>query len=148
MVAMLKEFPEFHATFNLVPSLVSQLQEYARDEVREQAFELAFRPVDRLSPAERGKLIEFSFQLNLKNLVNRFPGLRELYDKVHYRVYQHPEDAVEHLRAAVKLHEQVFGRRPRGVWPSEGGVSDQVLTWINHEFCLRGQEGWVSTPPS
>src|SRR5215469_4251209 len=25
------------------------------------------------------------------------------------------------------LHEQVFGKRPRGVWPSEGSVSNETL---------------------
>jgi alpha-amylase/alpha-mannosidase (GH57 family) len=252
MVAMLREFPEFHATFNLVPSLISQLQEYARDEVREQAFELAFKPADQLSRTERENLVAVSFQMNLKNLTNRFPRLRELYDKAHagspadisrfwagrdfldlqvlsqlawfdeiylssdesvrnlvekgrgftevdkqlvrkkeieifnvileeyrsasargqielstspfyhpilpllcdtnvaaeshpgvrlpQRAYRRPEDAEDHLNAAVRLHEQTFGSRPSGLWPSEGSVSDEVLR-------LAAQKGftWTAT---
>jgi alpha-amylase/alpha-mannosidase (GH57 family) len=252
MVAMLRDFPEFHATFNLVPSLVSQIQEYARDEVREQAFDLAFRPVSELSPIERERLVELSFQMNVRNLVDRFPRLRELYNRVtpgnskgaarfwsdhdlidlqvlsqlawfdeiylnsdeavrslirkgrgftegdkllvrrkeleiinavleEYRSaadrgqieistspfyhpilplicdtqiaaesrpgvrlpafrYRHPEDAADQIRAAINLHEKVFGRRPKGLWPSEGSVSDEVLT-------LAAREGftWTAT---
>ena len=41
--------------------------------------------------------------------------------------FQRPEDAREQLRRGLDLHERVFGVRPRGVWPSEGSVSDEVL---------------------
>src|SRR5262249_15510678 len=37
--------------------------------------------------------------------------------------FRHPEDAGEQLRRGLELHEQVFGTRPRGVWPSEGSLS-------------------------
>src|SRR5579872_7331783 len=80
MVAMLREFPAFHATFNLVPSLVLQLQEYARDEAREQAYDLAFKPAVNLSGEDREKLVDYSSQLNVTHLVNRLPRFRELYE--------------------------------------------------------------------
>jgi hypothetical protein len=41
--------------------------------------------------------------------------------------YRHPEDAREQLVRGLDLHEKVFGVRPRGVWPSEGSVSEEVL---------------------
>jgi len=41
--------------------------------------------------------------------------------------FRHPEDAREQLMRGLDLHEQVFGIRPRGVWPSEGSVSEEVL---------------------
>ncbi|MBC7822191.1 MAG: alpha-amylase/alpha-mannosidase, partial [Planctomycetaceae bacterium] len=37
------------------------------------------------------------------------------------------EDAVEHLRRAVEFHEQLFGERPRGMWPSEGSVAQEII---------------------
>src|SRR5205814_2318516 len=39
----------------------------------------------------------------------------------------HPEDAREQLKRGFDLHETVFGSRPRGVWPSEGSVSEEVI---------------------
>src|SRR5262249_20319586 len=41
--------------------------------------------------------------------------------------FRHPEDAREQLLRGLDLHQQVFGVRPVGVWPSEGSVSEEVL---------------------
>ncbi len=42
--------------------------------------------------------------------------------------FRHPEDAREQLLRGLDLHQKVFGIRPVGVWPSEGSVSEEVLT--------------------
>ena len=44
MVAVMRDFPSVHATFNMVPSLVWQIEDYARDTAHEPAYELAFKP--------------------------------------------------------------------------------------------------------
>jgi alpha-amylase/alpha-mannosidase (GH57 family) len=41
--------------------------------------------------------------------------------------FQHPEDAREQLDRAAAYHERLFGRRPVGLWPSEGSVSDAIV---------------------
>ena len=41
--------------------------------------------------------------------------------------FRHPEDAREQLKRGLDMHEQVFGVRPVGVWPSEGSVSEEAL---------------------
>ncbi|MCX5667651.1 MAG: glycoside hydrolase family 57 protein, partial [Candidatus Omnitrophica bacterium] len=43
------------------------------------------------------------------------------------RRFSHPEDARWHIAEAVKYHEEQFGLAPRGMWPSEGSVSDEAL---------------------
>lgn len=253
MVAMLRDFPSVHVTFNFVPSLVAQLEDYAADTVQEEPYRIAFKPVAELSPDERASLLEFAFHLNRENLLNRFPRFRELFEKQnttrgqaetyrffadhdlldlqvlsqlawfdeiylesdrdvrtlvekgrHYseadkttlrqkgielfkaileesragvrrgqlelstspfyhpilpllcntdvasesrpgvrlprRTFRHPEDARGQLRAAIDLHQRVFGARPEGLWPSEGSVSDEALR-------LAIQEGfqWAAT---
>ena len=42
-----------------------------------------------------------------------------------------PEDAEAQLRRAYEYHKEIFGRAPRGLWPSEGAVSPEVaaLAW-------------------
>ena len=240
MVAVLEEFPTVHMTFNMVPSLVAQLEDYANDTAREEPFRIAFQPVQELTPEDRASLLTFAFQLNRENLLNRFPRFRELFDKARStsdtasaarrfiaqdlvdlqvlsqlawfdeiylahdpeikrlaakerayteedksilrtkeielfkvtlevyrkaaasgqieistspfyhpilpllcdsnvaaeshpgvklprRAFRHPEDARAQLHAAIELHERVFGARPRGLWPSEGSVSEEVL---------------------
>jgi alpha-amylase/alpha-mannosidase (GH57 family) len=47
--------------------------------------------------------------------------------KLPRRRFVHPEDARDQLRAAADLHQRVFGQMPRGLWPSEGSVSDAAL---------------------
>jgi alpha-amylase/alpha-mannosidase (GH57 family) len=43
------------------------------------------------------------------------------------RRFAHPEDAAEHVAAALLAHERVFGERPRGMWCSEQAVGEDVL---------------------
>src|SRR5271157_953846 len=245
MVAILRDFPTLHMTFNLVPSLVVQIQDYAQEAAVEQAYEVAFKPLPKLTEDDRRFLLESAFQLNRENLLNRYPRFRELWDKsrttdpataarlfspqdlldlqvlsqlawfdqiyldgdpqirklvaqergyneddkslLHlkeveifkrvlddYRAasergqieistspfyhpllpllfdtniaaeshpgvrlprhhFQHPEDARDQLRAAIRLYQEVFGSKPRGLWPSEGGVSDEVLRMAAEE---------------
>jgi alpha-amylase/alpha-mannosidase (GH57 family) len=253
MAAILREFPDVHVTFNLVPSLLAQLDDYARDTAREEEYDIAFRPVEDLALEAREQLLDFAFHLNRDNLLNRYPRFRELFaraqstrgqegaarlftlqdlldlqvlsqlawfDEIYLandpevqalvkkargysesdkavlrkkgieifkvtleeyaaasrrgqveistspfyhpilpllcdmnvaneshpgvklprRRFKHPEDARAQLRTAIELHERFFGSRPRGLWPSEGSVSDEVLA-------LAIQEGfeWTAT---
>jgi len=39
----------------------------------------------------------------------------------------YPEDAAEHVRRAIESHVRHFGERPRGMWPSEGSVSQAII---------------------
>src|SRR5260221_336097 len=38
-----------------------------------------------------------------------------------------PEDVRAQLRLAQELHEQVFGQRARGLWPSEGSIAPEII---------------------
>ncbi|MGH9355913.1 MAG: glycoside hydrolase family 57 protein, partial [Terriglobia bacterium] len=253
MVAMLRDFPSVHMTFNLVPSLVSQISDYAEDRAREESYELAFKPAHELTPPEKDALVNYAFQLNHEHLLNRYNRLSELFcksrgsgrepraerlhelqeildlqvlsqlawfdeiylasdpeinslagrqrnyteeDKRQLRAkeielckvtleeyrraeargqieisttpfyhpilpllcdtnagaesspditlprlrFQHPEDARCQLREAVLFHESIFGKRPVGLWPSEGSVSEEALR-------LAAEEGfrWAAT---
>ena len=41
--------------------------------------------------------------------------------------FVHPEDALAQLKNGITLYEKTFGRRPAGIWPSEGSVSMEML---------------------
>ncbi len=41
--------------------------------------------------------------------------------------YHWPEDALAQLTRAVEQHTRMFGRAPRGLWPSEGSVAPELL---------------------
>lgn len=67
------------------------------------------------------------------------------------------EDAVEHLRRAVAFHEELFGEKPRGMWPSEGSVAQEIIRaiadvgieWIatDEEILMASTGGRVSRDP-
>ncbi len=80
MVRVLEEFPGVHATFNVVPALVAQLEEYASGLFNEPWFELAFRPAEVLSAEEKEELLGRAFQVNREHLLRRWPRYVELFD--------------------------------------------------------------------
>jgi len=54
--------------------------------------------------------------------------------------FRHPEDAAWQIEEAIKYHTEQFGVPPRGMWPSEGSVSDEVL-----ELLISKGIDWVAT---
>ena len=48
MVALLREFPDVELTFNLVPSLLVQLEAFADDQARDRTLELSLKPAAQL----------------------------------------------------------------------------------------------------
>jgi alpha-amylase/alpha-mannosidase (GH57 family) len=81
MAALAEEFPDVHQTFNLVPSLLLQLEEYARGEARDASFELAFKPADGLTADERSQILERFFPVPVRTMLQPFPRYFELYER-------------------------------------------------------------------
>jgi alpha-amylase/alpha-mannosidase (GH57 family) len=80
MVKVLQETPGFHATFNVVPSLGMQLEEYASGKFDEPWFALAFKKTDELTREDKVEILARAFQLNLDRLMSRWPRFVELYE--------------------------------------------------------------------
>jgi len=81
MVARLEAFPRLKANFNLVPSLVEQIREYASGEVNEVQLELAAKNVDDLTNQEKLALVKDSFLGHRKKMIEPYPRYRSLLDK-------------------------------------------------------------------
>ena len=248
MVALLREFPNVRVTFNLVPSLLVQLQAFAEGRARDRVLELGLKPAAQLTDEDRTFMVSNFFHAQRTRLIDPYPRYAELLgrreaarrsgvsgdadvqaqvrafdetdlrdlqvwqklvwidpyyldgdpraralvekgrgfreeDKLalrevelellrrvipEYRAaadrgqaelslspfyhpilpllcdtdiylqndpqaklprhrFHHPDDAKEQLIRAVKYYQDVFGRRPRGLWPSEGSVSEAVV---------------------
>ncbi len=80
MVKLLEEFPAVHATFNVVPSLGAQLEEYASGLFDEPWFDLVLRPAEELTAAEKDEMLSRAFQVNRENLMGRWPRYAELFE--------------------------------------------------------------------
>ncbi len=83
MVRVLEEFPGVHATFNVVPSLAAQLEEYAGGKFDEPWFTLAFSPADELTDEDKAEILVRGFHANLDHLISRWPRYKELFDRAH-----------------------------------------------------------------
>jgi alpha-amylase/alpha-mannosidase (GH57 family) len=253
MVKLLDEFPKVHQNFNLVPSLMVQIQDYVDETAKDPFLAVASKPARDLSQDERRFALQYLFQANPQNLIGRYPRYHELWERFrehgdhperaeryfqpqdftdlqvlsqiawfdeffledkdvagliakgrNYSLddqkfvmnrerellakvlpahaeaakkgsieisatpfyhpilplvcdtnagavsspglplpqnrFRHPEDAREQLTRALDLHQQVFGVRPKGVWPSEGSLSEEVLA-IAHSLGVQ----WMAT---
>jgi len=256
MVALMREFPQVRVTFNLVPSMLVQLEAFARDEAHDRHLAIGLKPADALSDDERAFCVENFFHAHKPRMIDPFPRYAELFarrgspgkglspralaahfstedirdlqvwhklvwidalyferderiralvakdrgyteeDKallrsveleilravvpeyrdaarrgqielstspfyhpilpllcdtdVYLRThpqsrmprdrFRRPEDAFEQLTRAVALHERLFGRRPDGLWPSEGSVSDEMVPLV-----ARAGFKWMAT---
>jgi alpha-amylase/alpha-mannosidase (GH57 family) len=253
MVKLLDEFPRVHQNFNLVPSLITQLQDYVAGTAQDPFLQVATRPARDLSLDERRFAVQYLFQANPVNLIGRYPRYRELWERFRSagdsperaeRLFQpqdftdlqvlsqlawfdeffledrevaelvrkernysledqrfvikrerevlgqilpahasaakrglielstspfyhpilpllcdtnvgavstpglplpqnrfrHPEDARDQILRGLDLHERVFDVRPKGVWPSEGSVSEEAIA-IAHDLGVQ----WMAT---
>jgi len=253
MVKLLDEFPQVHQTFNLVPSLVAQIQDYVSGEAQDPFLQVASKPAKELTEQERRFALQYLFQAHPLNVIGRYPRYRELWEKfrstgdsperaekyfqaqdftdlqvlsqigwfdeyflaekdiaelirkerdytlddqrlvitrerellgrvlpVHAEAakkglieistspfyhpilplvcdtdmgavsspglplpqnrYRYPDDAREQLQRGMALHKKVFGVKTKGVWPSEGSLSEEVLA-IAHELGVK----WMAT---
>ncbi len=77
MVKILEEFPGVHATFNIVPLLAEQIEEYVGGRFQEPWFDIAFAHAGSLQPEQKREALERGFQVN-ENFINRWPRFAEL----------------------------------------------------------------------
>jgi alpha-amylase/alpha-mannosidase (GH57 family) len=236
MVDVLKEFPGVRVTFNLVPSLIVQVQAFAENRAKDRHLDVSLMPADALTPEDRAFLVAHAFDAPEDRMIRPNPRYAQLYagrhapatysiddlrdlqvweklawmdpdwlaqdrrlvalvkkgsrfseaDKLtlreielellrgvipayigaaerdqielstspfyhpilpllcdtdaHFRahpqspllhgLFRWPDDAREQLARAMRLHRGVFGRDARGIWPSEGSVSDAAVALI------------------
>jgi alpha-amylase/alpha-mannosidase (GH57 family) len=81
MVKLLDEFPQVHQTFNLVPSLITQIQDYVSGDAQDPFLQVAAKPAKDLTLEERRFALLYLFQANHTNVIGRYPRYRELLGK-------------------------------------------------------------------
>jgi len=253
MVKLLDEFPQVHQNFNLVASLVTQIQDYVSGQAHDPFFEVVAKPAGELTPSERQFALRYLFQANPVNMIGRYQRYRELWERYrstcdrpegpdsyfvtrdyadlqvlsqlawfdefflaepdiaalvqkgedftredqqlvvareceflgkvlpayteaaqrgsvelsatpYYhpilpllcdtnvgaqstpglslptRRFRHPDDASLQIQRALDSHQAFFGVRPKGLWPSEGSVSEETMTLA----CREGIQ-WMAT---
>src|SRR3954471_1664702 len=73
MVALLREFPAVRMTFNLVPSLLVQLEAFAADRARERYLELGLAPAGDLSAVDVAFMLQNFFSAQRQRMIDIYP---------------------------------------------------------------------------
>src|ERR1700730_3081767 len=80
MAKILDDFPQVHQTFNLVPSMLVPVDEYARGVAADPFLLVALKPAEDLTDAEQGFLLQHSFYSDPQRMLYGYPRYGELYD--------------------------------------------------------------------
>jgi alpha-amylase/alpha-mannosidase (GH57 family) len=80
MVQVLADFPAVHQTFNLVPSLMVQIEDYAEGRASDPFLRAALKPAEELTDTEREFILQYFFQANVARLIKRYPRYAALYE--------------------------------------------------------------------
>src|SRR5213078_4330272 len=81
MAALLREFPGVRVTFNLVPSLLVQLEAFAEDRAKDPYLELGLEPADELVEADAAFILANFFHAQRQRMIDVYPRYRELLEK-------------------------------------------------------------------
>jgi alpha-amylase/alpha-mannosidase (GH57 family) len=78
MVALAAEFPGLRMTFNLVPSLLVQLEAFAAGRARDAYLELGMKPVEELSESDQAFMVQNFFHAQRQRMIEPYPRYAEL----------------------------------------------------------------------
>jgi alpha-amylase/alpha-mannosidase (GH57 family) len=81
MVEILKGFPHIHQTFNIVPSLIEQIESYTDAQASDSYLELSRKNAHDLSDREKAFILNNFFSINKEKVISLFPRYLELYFK-------------------------------------------------------------------
>jgi alpha-amylase/alpha-mannosidase (GH57 family) len=115
MIALMREFPSVRMTFNLVPSLLVQLEAFAANRARDRYLDAGMKPAAELTPEDATFIVQNFFHAQRQRMIEPYPRYRELLAR---RGAAAPSDSY----AAVRRF-RVDDLRDLQVW--------QKLAWID-----------------
>jgi alpha-amylase/alpha-mannosidase (GH57 family) len=81
MVKLLDEFPNVHQNFNLVPSLLVQMQDYAAGTARDPFYDIVAKPAAQLGNSGYRFALQYLFNANAMHMIARYPRYQELWQR-------------------------------------------------------------------
>src|SRR5689334_13550176 len=81
MVALLREFPDVRITFNLVPSMLVQVEAFAADRARDRYLELSLKPAAALGEGDVAFVLPNSFHAQRHRMIAPYPRYAELLER-------------------------------------------------------------------
>jgi len=162
MVEILGEFPRIHQTFNLVPSMVAQIEEYAEGKASDPFRDCALEPAEELTEAQRNFIVKYFFQVHLERIIHRYPRYRELYERrdrrysvqdlrdlqIYSQIAWFDEDLLardEELRALIAKGRD-FSRKDQIMIARKESESLKRVLPVYREYASKGQIEISTTP--
>ncbi|MGH9534059.1 MAG: glycoside hydrolase family 57 protein [Terriglobales bacterium] len=150
MARLAGEFPQLRLSFNLVPSLLQQLQEYASGQARDPFLRAAQTPVEQLDAAGREFLLRYFFQAHPVHLIGRYPRYAELMAKLRQDNWD-PKHAVRHFSLAELQDLQVLSQL---AWADEYWLQEEPARGLvargrdfraeDRENLCAAQRAWIA----
>lgn len=81
MPSLLSNFPSIKENFNLVPSLLVQLQDYASGQARDTFLDISIKPADELTVDDKEFMLSNFFNFNWETMIKPYPRYRQLLHK-------------------------------------------------------------------
>ncbi|MEI8377651.1 MAG: glycoside hydrolase family 57 protein [bacterium] len=83
MLLILDEFPKIKQTFNIVPLLIDQLNDYGLNNAHDAHSTLTIKSAEKLSPQDKNFILNSFFDANHNSMIAIHPRYKQLYDKRH-----------------------------------------------------------------
>lgn len=109
MVKVLDEFPDVHQTFNLVPSMLLQIEDYVGGKAADAFQRLALKPAESLTQSEKEFILRYFFQADEKRLIGRYERYAELHRRLQH-VQNNPQIAASRFDAQSLRDLQVLSQ--------------------------------------
>lgn len=103
MVEILKDYPSIRQIFNMVPSLLEQIMDYAAGTATDPHLKLSQKRPSELSVEDKIQMTELLFQANYDNLIAPFRKYRSLYNSRKNAVNEWTEDDWRDLQCLANL---------------------------------------------
>ena len=81
MVQLLEKFPKMKLTFNVVPSLFEQIEDYNNSGLQDKYLQLTKKPADQLTRADKEFILKNFFSINKEKVIAFSPRYYQLYLK-------------------------------------------------------------------
>ncbi len=119
MPALLSDFPDIHQTYNLVPSLLKQIQDYVDNGATDKFLALTLKPAAELDQSDKLFLLKNSFMANWDTMIKPYPSYWNLLDRRGYSI------SLNDLQNAIRYYT-IQDYRDLQVWFN--------LTWFDPIF--------------
>jgi alpha-amylase/alpha-mannosidase (GH57 family) len=108
MAALLREFPDLRVTFNLVPSLLVQVEAFARNAALDRHLDIGLRPAAELTADEARFCLDEFFHAHHGRMVAPHPRYLELFERRQEARAGGPAFTVDELRDLQVWHKLVW----------------------------------------